>query len=330
MTLDRRDFLKSTLGGSAGLAVGGACGQAQARDNLEMPPEAVGLLFDSTLCIGCKACVVACKIANNLPSTAPIGKAYLDETKELSHQALNVIQMCTEGKPVNKDQVEDGFAFFKHSCMHCVDPSCVSACPVTALEKDPVNGVVSWRRDACIGCRYCVMACPFRIPQFDYTSASPEIYKCQLCNHLWKDGQYSACAYVCPTGATLFGPVDKLLAESKRRLSLKPGEETQVPRGSTETGKKARKRPVAKYVDHIYGEKEGGGTQMLMLSGMPFEKFGLPNLKDVSAASISETVQHTLYNYLVLPTIALGGLMALTWRTRKSDDENHNHDGGEV
>ncbi len=329
--ISRRGFLGRILGSGAAAAavVTGAAPQAQARGNLKMPPKAVGLLYDSTLCTGCKACVVGCKIANNKPVTVPMEKAYLDETVELNPDALNVIQMYKDGVPSARNREKNGFAFFKHSCMHCVDPSCVSACPVSALLKDPENGVVTWSRDACIGCRYCVMACAFRIPKFRYDSAfNPDINKCQLCNHLWAKGLYSACAFVCPTGATLFGPVELLRKEAKRRLALEPGSKSSMPRGRIGPGPtkgmygKTRKYTIAKYLPHIYGETEGGGTQMLMLSAVDFHKLGLPKIQPRSWASISETVQHTLYSYLIMPAIALGGLMAITWRTaRVAEDE---------
>ena len=328
--MNRRDFFRKILGSAAGgaAALGGVSAPARARGNLKLPPKAMGLLYDSTLCVGCKLCVVACKIANGKPVSTVPGKAYLDPTKELNPDALNVIQMYTNGTPRMKDREKDGFAFFKHSCMHCVDPSCVSACPVQALQKDPEHGVVTWSREACIGCRYCVMACAFRIPKFRYTSAfDPDINKCQLCNHLWAKGGYSACAEACPTGATLYGPVVKLREEARRRMALKPGEKHSMPRGHIERNKKTRKYRIAKYVDHIYGETEGGGTQMLMLSGVPFHKLGLPILRERSWASVSETVQHTLYSWLIMPVIALGGLMAITWRTaRVSRDENEGED----
>ncbi len=327
MSITRRSFLARILGSGAAVASAATAGApvAEARGNKTLPPKAVGLLYDSTLCTGCKACVVGCKIANGKPLSTPMETAYLDDTKELNPDALNVIQMYVNGTPSAKDREENGFAFFKHSCMHCVDPSCVSACPVQALQKDAENGVVTWSRDACIGCRYCVMACAFRIPKFRYTSAfDPDINKCQLCNHLWAEGKYSACAYVCPTGATLYGPVEMLHKEAKRRLSLKPGEKFRTVRGRIDAKKPQRTRAytVPNYKQHIYGETEGGGTQMLMLSAVDFHKLGLPKVQRRSWASISETVQHTLYSYLVFPAIALAGLMAITYRTaRVTEDE---------
>ncbi len=327
MNLSRRNFLKAATGTSAAVVAGAVAGEAEARDNLPLPPGALGLLFDSTLCTGCKACVTACKIANNRPLNTPADKPYLDGTTSLSPGALNVIKMYSDGTLEEKDRETDGFAFIKHSCMHCVDPCCVSVCPVTALEKDPITGIVSYDKNACIGCRYCVVSCPYRIPRFDYDKPFPEIHKCELCRHLIAEGKFSACADACPTGATLFGPVTKLKAEIKRRKSLPPGEITKFPRRSTETGEETGKQQVGTYIDHVYGETEGGGTQMLMLSGVPFEKLGLPTLPERSYAAVSETIQHTLYKGLFAPIVVLGGLMFAALRTAGDEDEGDDEHG---
>lgn len=244
-----------------------------------------------------------------------------DAPLDISGKTLNVIKCYRDGTGQHKDQVEDGFAFTKVSCMHCVDPSCVSACPVSAMTKDPVDGIVHYSVDACIGCRYCVEACPFGVPRFTYDTPFPRISKCQLCQHRYADGHFAACAEVCPTGATLFGKVRDLEKEVVRRKALAPGQKTTYPRGRVGGGDEAI--GVAKrYVDRVYGEKEIGGTQVLHLSGVPFELLDKPMLPDLAPARTSETVQHLVYRGLVAPLVFLGGLVALAYRhMRKPDAE---------
>ncbi|MEW8211971.1 MAG: hydrogenase 2 protein HybA, partial [Candidatus Thiodiazotropha taylori] len=120
--MKRRDFLKASLGGAALLG----SGTAQSRGNLEPAEEAIGMLFDSTLCIGCKACVSKCKEVNGMPATPLEDETYWDAARDLSHETLNVIKVYQEGEASIKDAAENGYAFEKRSCMHCVDPGCVS------------------------------------------------------------------------------------------------------------------------------------------------------------------------------------------------------------
>ncbi|MDO8989861.1 MAG: hydrogenase 2 operon protein HybA [Sideroxyarcus sp.] len=320
MSISRRDFLKGALAGGT-LLVAGA--PAEARENLTMPDEALGLLFDSTLCIGCKACVSACKDANNMPPEFSTPEQLWDTPLDISGKTLNVIKVYQDGTCEHKDVEKDGFAFMKVSCLHCVDPSCVSACPVSAMTKDPVTGIVGYDKDACIGCRYCVAACPFGVPRFQYDTPVPQISKCQLCKHRMGDGHYAACAEVCPTGATLYGKVKDLHAEAKRRVALKPGAQTVFPRGNITTHDQSpHTAKAAAYLPQIYGEKELGGTQMLKLSAVPFEKLGQPKLPERSYAATSETMQHTLYgNALAIPIAFLGVLTYVAKRNVKHDDD---------
>ncbi len=322
--MDRRDFFKLSLAGGAALAAG----PALAREDKVIPTEALGLLYDSTLCIGCKACVAACKEANDMPPEflPDSGQPYWDMPLDLSGKTLNVIKVYQNGKMEHKDQVQDGYAFIKKSCMHCVDPSCVSACPVAAMQKDPVTGVVSYNKDACIGCRYCVAACPFGVPRFTYDKAIPQISKCQLCRQRWAAGKYSACAEVCPTGATLFGKVSDLKREAARRRALTPGSQTVFPRGRLGGPDESYPGVASKYVDRLYGQTEFGGTQMIMLAGVPFEKLGYPDLPPRSDAARSETLQHGLYRGLVTQLVFLG---ALTYAARRNVKDEEGKDGSE-
>jgi Fe-S-cluster-containing dehydrogenase component len=316
MSIDRRRFLK-VLGGCAGAAatLAAGAGDAEARAAKTLPPEALGLLFDGTLCIGCRACMPACKEANGMPPerTALVAGDYWDAPLDISGKTLNVIKAYRSGAATHKDRVVDGFAFTKTSCLHCIDPSCVSACPVSAMHKDPRTGIVGYDVEACIGCRYCVAACPFGVPRFTYDRADPKISKCELCRHRLAEGRYAACAEVCPTGATLFGPVEALRAEIARRRALAPGTRTTFPRGRV-GGSDSYEGTVGQYVDHVYGEREIGGTQVLHLSGVPFELLGKPALPDDSPARLSETLQHTIYQGLIAPLTFLGIAVAAARR----------------
>ncbi|MCG7996810.1 MAG: hydrogenase 2 operon protein HybA [Candidatus Thiodiazotropha taylori] len=321
--MKRRDFLKASLGGAALLG----SGTAQSRGNLEPAEEAIGMLFDSTLCIGCKACVSKCKEVNGMPATPLEDETYWDAARDLSHETLNVIKVYQEGEASIKDAAENGYAFEKRSCMHCVDPGCVSVCPVTAMRRDPKTGIVTHHPDACIGCRTCMVGCPYNVPQFDYDNPFGEIHKCQMCNQQGvariDQGEMTGCAEVCPTGATLFGSRKALLEEAKRRMTLKPGETYNYPRGDVREPESHHKKAVPAYQNHIWGEKEAGGTNVLHISSIPFEKLGMPPLEERSYASISETVQHTIYSYMALPAAALAGLTYIV--RRNTEDE----DGGE-
>jgi Fe-S-cluster-containing dehydrogenase component len=325
---NRRDFLKGVLAGCAALGTASVAPLACARDTLNRPAEGLGLLFDSTLCVGCKACVAACKEANENPPEFSTKDHLWDTPLDTSGHTFNLIKMYRNGTMANKDVEVDGYAFMKTSCMHCADPSCVSACPVTAMTKDPVTGIVAYDPDACVGCRYCVVACPFGIPKYQYDSPTGKIGKCELCRHRIKDGRYAACAEVCPTGATLYGKTTDLLAEAKRRIALQPGTNTRYPRGRIGGPDQSFEAPVATYLKHVYGEKEYGGTQVLKLSGVNFEKLGMPNLPPNSSAATSETIQHTLYGGLIMPIAVLGILGFIAKRNVHDEDDSSDDDKG--
>ena len=215
------------------------CGSADAA------ADAVGLLYDATLCIGCKTCVVACQDANGLPrDTAGIDYKY-DAPVALNAKAKNVIKLY---------KGEEGESFMKAQCMHCVDPACVSACMIGALTKGE-HGIVSYNVDYCVGCRYCEIACPFNVPKFEWAKSTPKIVKCELCRDRLAVGKEPACTEVCPRHAVIYGKRTDLMLEAKRRIAAEPD----------------------KYVQKVYGETEGGGTQCLYISHVPFDKLGLPS-----------------------------------------------------
>jgi formate dehydrogenase iron-sulfur subunit len=211
------------------------------------------MIQDNTRCIGCRACMVACKEWNDLGADTSdffAGDGY-QNPRDLDENNYTLITY--------REEPADGqWVFGRQLCMHCASPACVSVCPTGALQKlaeGPVE-LTEWR---CIGCRYCVQACPFIIPKVDYDTPFPKIHKCTMCSDRLAADLDPACAMVCPTHAIEFGDRDEMLAESKRRIADAPG----------------------RYVNHVYGEHEAGGTNVFHLSSVPFEKIGyetgLPN-----------------------------------------------------
>jgi Ni/Fe-hydrogenase subunit HybB-like protein/Fe-S-cluster-containing dehydrogenase component len=324
MTVNRREFLTE---GAGGVAAAAACATiwvdpAEARGNKTVPVDAIGLLYDSTLCIGCKACMAACKTTNALPVEDNLGQKLWDTPFELSGKTFTVIKLYKDGTCENKDREKDGFAHIKRQCLHCIDPSCVSVCPVSAMKKDPATGVVSYNADACIGCRYCVAACPYHVPQFQYDTPTPQIAKCQFCKEELSKGDIPSCAKVCPTGATLFGSYKALTGEIERRKAMTPGDKNVFPRRTVDSGD-THERAAAEYTPEVYGAKMLGGTQVRYLSGVSFAKLGMPTgLPELSYAAVSESLQHRLYGGLIAPAVALVGLVGAAYRGAKEHHED--------
>ncbi len=329
MSMNRRDFLKTAAAGS-GMLLASQAMPAGAGMPKQLPPQAVGILYDATLCIGCKSCMVNCKKYNGSPGGALYLKGrtisyeirpdepYWDDAENLSSKTVNVIKVNKSGTGVNKDSTENGFSFIKQHCLHCITPACVSVCPVGALRKDPTNGVVYYVENRCIGCRYCMIACPFNIPKYEYESATPQVRKCQLCRHRYEEGKYSACCEFCPTGASIFGKVADLRKEAQKRLTLKPGTEYDFPLQTVGSSNTMR-RPVSKYLNHVYGLEEVGGTQYLLLAGVPFEWLGFNKkindsfLPDLTWAYISK-----------IPAVIAGVILAgtATWAITKNRNKD--------
>ena len=207
------------------------------RPTKPLSPDAVGMLYDSTLCVGCKACVAGCKRANDMPPEIDPGQGewnqgMWDTPKDTSGQDPEHHQGLPQRRHgARRTGRRTASPSSRSSAYHCADPSCVSCCPVSAMTKDPVSGIVRHDKDRCIGCRYCVFACPFQVPKFEYDEPFGQIQKCQLCKHRLAKGELPGCVDSCPTGATLFGRVADLRAEAHRRIALTPGETYAYPRG---------------------------------------------------------------------------------------------------
>lgn len=287
METDRRSLFKS-LAAAATLTLIPASA-AQARTKRIVPDDAVGLLYDTTRCIGCKACVVACKEANDMPADIDgYGGGLYDAPEGLNEYTRNVIQLYRDDDAKERSYV-------KKQCMHCIDPACVGACMIGALTKGKF-GVVSYDVSLCVGCRYCEVACPFSVPKFEWSKNAPKIKKCELCDHRLAEGKQPACSEVCPRAAVIFGRYTDLLADARARLAAQPD----------------------KYVQHIYGEHELGGTQVLYLSHVPFEKLGFKFNDEQSVPHVQQTVQHGVYQGFIAPIALYGLLGAVMFRNRRA------------
>ena len=255
------------------------------------------ILYDATMCVGCKLCEKACAERNHLPYDDNIAL----ESKQSEHKFTVVLA---------KDD-----KFMRRLCMNCQDPACASACPVGALKKTAL-GPVTYDGDRCIGCRYCMIACPFSVPKYEWSKALPLVRKCDMCADRVARGEQTACAEACPTGATKFGDRDALIAEAKERMAKNPGQ----------------------YLNHIYGVNELGGTSVLLLSSVPFDQFGYKSdLPSEAMPMLTYRALSHVPDVVTLGTVLLGGVWWITNRRsevfaaegndatadkKRSDDEN--------
>jgi Fe-S-cluster-containing dehydrogenase component len=287
MKTDRRSLLKGIAAATA--AVSAAPITALARPRKTAGADAVGMLYDATKCIGCKTCVVACKEEAGLPADTRSNRLY-DAPDGLNEYTKNVIQLY---------KGDNEYSYVKKQCMHCIDPACVGACMLGALKKGDY-GVVSYEADTCIGCRYCEVACPFNVPKFEWSKSTPKIVKCELCKERLAKGLEPACTTVCPAKAIIFGKRDQLLKEAHDRIDRNPN----------------------LYFPKVYGEEELGGTQVLYLSHVPFEKLGFRFDDKRAVPDVQQTIQHGVYQGFAAPIALYAVLGAVIFRNRKkSPDE---------
>ena len=258
------------------------------------------ILVDTTKCIGCGACADACKVVNHLPLTNPAtakdlpAGAMTEEALVAFAQSHGTVDGKLSADTLNVVQTH-GSIFVRRFCMHCQEPTCASVCPVGALHKTAA-GPVAYDADKCMGCRYCMMACPFGIPRYEWQSALPKVKKCTMCAPRQAKGLQPACTAVCPVQAGIFGERSELLAKAEKRLREEP----------------------SKYFQHIYGKEEVGGTSVLYLSAVPFERLGLP------ANLPMEPMPLLTYRVLskIPQLVPLGGLLlsGIWWITNRREE----------
>jgi formate dehydrogenase iron-sulfur subunit len=249
-----------------------------------------GVLYDGNRCIGCRSCQVACKSWNRNPAEDTSNKGAYDNPPRLSATTFTTMRFR---------EVDYGgkfhWAFAKTQCMHCLHPACEGACPVGALKRDKETGAVVYDDGRCFGCRYCMVACPFGIPTFEWDDPLPWIRKCTFCSGRLDGGLEPACVTACPTGALQLGEREDLITEARARIGASPD----------------------KYVDHIYGEKEAGGTSWLYILPVPFEEMGFPALGEEAPTENPHIAMRTLPYYAAGVAALMAGFYWLTKRKQK-------------
>ncbi len=258
MDLDRRTFLRlagATAGAlilPSGIAL--ATPLAHAAES-----EGKGMLVDLARCVGCGWCQEACQEWNHLEGKAKCANGGSAELSADTWTAAQYYQFEVDGHPHR--------VFVKRQCMHCLHPACVSACPVGALRRTE-SGAVVYEASRCIGCRYCMVACPFGVPKFQWDETLPIICKCTFCADRQEQEMTPACSSACPSGALTFGDRQALISEAEGRILAEPD----------------------RYVAHIYGQQEVGGTSWIYLSPVPFEELGFPTMEPEVVTGLSEAV----------------------------------------
>ena len=291
---NRRRFLEGLVGGT-GLAVispGGLQAKPLGTSHAEVP----SVLVDITRCIGCRSCMRACKTANDLPNKTDLSEGFPDTwtKEELRYDQWTVVNPEAGCDNDGREAIRN----VKRQCMQCLEPTCVSVCPVGALTKSDL-GPILYNADRCIGCRYCMMACPFDIPKFEWTSGmSPVIGKCQFCTRKrLAEGRIPACVESCPTGALKFGQRDTLLFEARSRIKTRP----------------------ERYTDHVYGETEAGGTAWLYLSDISFETIGFKS--DLAVAPMPTLTWDVLSKIPVVAAAMAGLFGTVAWSLNRREKQ---------
>jgi formate dehydrogenase iron-sulfur subunit len=231
------------------------------------------MLIDITMCVGCNSCQDACKRENKLPDGA--------ETR-LSPTAFTALE-------------EHNGVTVRRLCQHCEAPTCASVCPVGAFTKT-AEGPVIYDEAKCIGCRYCMQACPFQVPRYEWSSTYPRVRKCRFCYERVKNGQQTACAEACPTGATKFGSREELIREAFSRIQAEPG----------------------KYVNRIYGQGEVGGTSILYITSIPFEQLGFQT--HLGTERLPELTMSALSKIPAVVTVGGAFLAGIYWITNRREE----------
>lgn len=296
MDLNRREFLKTAgFAGLAGSATVPARARADGPGRNRALDENMGVLVDLTKCNGCRQCEAACQEMAGFE--VPTKDELLDESVFLKQRRPGPRSYTTVNRCLDPgENPEQAAVFVKSNCFHCLDPACVSACLVGALRKEP-NGAVSYDASKCMGCRYCMVACPFQIPAYEYDNVlTPQVRKCTFCfgEDNPNQGGTPACVKVCPKQCLLYGKRQDLLDQAHNRIRHHP----------------------QRYVNHVYGEHEAGGTSWLYLSGVSFERIGFLDVPTVAAARLSEAIQHGVFNYFIPPVAWVGLLGLAMWLTR--------------
>lgn len=293
----RRTFLKTAAVVGAGIA-GLPASKTKAAPKNILSEDRMGVLVDTTVCIGCRNCEWACKTAHGLPTESVDTYSDRSVMKEMRRPDVHALTVINEYDNMKNPRLP---VDVKVQCMHCDHPACVSACIVGAFSKQE-NGSVIWDTKKCIGCRYCMVACPFQVPSFEFDKAmNPNIMKCDFCFERTKVGKLPACVEICPQEALTYGPRTELVKIARERIKNNPD----------------------RYIDYIYGEYEVGGTSWLYLANEDFVKnLKFPKLGKNPAPGVSESIQHGIFAYFVPPVslyALLGGIMWITKNKKESE-----------